>query len=219
MGLALRDVIKVDMSIAGSSIKTTSSGLSIGFAVFSSTFNKICANSMLIDFKISTEDLQHKMKEYIISEEWRLDDNVVDAKRSADEARDTFERRDEAFSDFANMLISPGDLERAREAMKQKEKEQWFAEYWASEYRAKADKVSANLGIMLTTSQKTSKGFLNEYKTGVHNISLDDENIQDQQIIDAVELAWEELGDSSMLRLRNRVANNFERIWSSGEGI
>ena len=219
MGLALKDVIQVDMSIGGSSIKTSSAGLGIGFAVFSSTFNKICANSMVVDFKGPFEDLAHKMKEYIISEEWRLEDNLVDAKRDFEEAKDTFDRRYEAFGDFGNTLITRGDVDRAEAALKNKENELMYADYWMRDYKAKADQIDANLGIMLMLSQKTSKGFLNEYKIGVHNVPLDDEHLQEQQVIDAVELAWEELGNSSMFQLRNRVANNFERLWSSGAGL
>ena len=216
MGLSLKSVIRVDINIGSTSIKTDSYGLANGFEAFKSTFKKITINSMVIDFKEPTKDLAHKMKEYIVSEEWRLEDNIVDAKRAQAEAQDTFERRDSAFGDIKNTLITEGDVERARENLKQKNNEQWFAEYWLNEYKAKADQIHANLGTLLITSEATSTGFLNEYRTGVHNLQLDDEKVQDQQILDGVELAWDELGDSTMFRLRNRVANNFEKLWSGG---
>lgn len=214
MGLALRNVIKVEMQIGGVSIKSSANGLANGFEVFKSTFQKICINSAVIDFKVPTKDLAHKMKEYIISEEWRLEDNLIDAKREAAEARDTFQRRDEAFGDFSNTLITLGDVERAREVMKQKNNQQLSAQEWADKYRAKADKIHANLGTMLIKSEKTSTGTVNEYKTGVHNLDLEDKELQDQQIIDAVELAWEELGESTMFKMRNAVFSNFEKLWS-----
>ena len=216
MGLALRSVIQVDIRIGNTSIQTDAYGLANGFEAFKSTFKKISINSMVVDFKEPTKQLAHKMKEYIVSEEWRLEDNVIDAKRAGAEARDTFERRDEAFGDFGNTLITQGDVERAREALKQRNNEQWFAEYWLNEYKARADEIHANLGTLLIKTGATSTGFSNEYETGVHNLKFDDEKLQDQQTLDGIELAWDELGENTMFQLMNRVANNFEKLWSGG---
>ena len=224
MSLALKNVIQVEMEIGNSKIKAGTDQLAAGFTVFKSEFARIGANSLVIDFKRPTYALAHKMREYIINREWKMEDDLVDAKRDREKARLDYmnfqNNSEEPPTPFLEgqqhwsgtyQAKAPDDIE---ENLDRTSDQVFVSEYNLNALKARMDKIHANMGVLLISQSKTSQGFLNVYEIGVHYMLLDDENLIDGEIIDSIEIAAVDLGSATVKNFQFTVFKQFEKLWN-----